>query len=272
MNLIDRPLIDPRRKVSGFRPFKAMNHFRKLVADKEDTAQVFHIIDALKGRKSVSQMEQFVATPQARMLLERGEALPPLLDDHSRWADCAPNSLARRYVEFMQREGLTAAGLVEESHKFKPREERFPDLYEWYIERLRDTHDLFHVLTGYGRDPLGEVCLLGFSYEQNHSPGVLFIAWMGSRQLARETGIRAPVYTALAEGRRLGREASKLAHADLLTLLPEDIDAVRAKLNIGRPEAYRRCLSLFDDLPERDGGWQVQVPQEQAPQTPARAA
>ena len=264
MDLIDRPLVHPARKVSGFRPFKAMNHFRKLVADKEDTAQVFHIIDALKGRRSVRQMEQFIATPQARMLLERGEALPPMLDDHARWADCAPNSLARRYVEFMQREGLTAAGLVEESYKFKPREERYPDLYEWYIERLRDTHDLFHVLTGYGRDPLGELCLLGFSYEQNHSPGVLFIAWMGARQMAKETGIKGPIFAALEEGRRLGREADKLAHADLLSLLPEDIDTVRAKLKIGRPDAYRRCLKLFEDLPEREGGWQVQASEEQA--------
>lgn len=264
MALIDRPLVHPDRKVSGFRPFKAMRHFGKLVQDKEDTEQVFHIIDALKGRKSVRQMADFIATPQARMLLERGEALPPLLDDHARWADCAPNSLARRYVEFMEREGLTAAGLVEESYKFKPREERYPDLYEWYIERLRDTHDLFHVLTGYGRDPLGELCLLGFSYEQNHSPGVLFIAWMGARQMAKETGLKAPVFAALAEGRRLGREADKLAHADLLAMLPDDIDAVRSRLKIGKPEAYRDCLRLFQALPEREGGWDMQVPQEQA--------
>ena len=264
MDLIDRPLVHPARKVSGFRPIKAMNHFRKLVADKEDTEQVFHIIDALKGRKSVRQMANFVATPQARDLLERGEQLPPLLDDHARWADCEPTSLAHHYVAFMEREGLTAAGLVEESYKFKPREERYPDLYEWYIERLRDTHDLFHVLTGYGRDPLGELCLLGFSYEQNHSPGVLFIAWMGARQMAKETGMKAPVFAALEEGRRLGREADKLAHADLLSMLPDDIDAVRARLKIGNPESYRRCLKLFEDLPERDGGGQVQVPQEQA--------
>ncbi|WP_324260691.1 Coq4 family protein [Altererythrobacter sp. H2] len=264
MELIDRPLVHPRRKVTGFRPIKAMRHFGKLVADKEDTEQVFQIIDALKGRKSVWQMADFIATPQARMLLERGEALPPLLDDHARWAKCAPNSLARRYVEFMEREGLTAAGLVAESHKFKPKDERFEDLYEWYIERLRDTHDLFHVLTGYGRDPLGELCLLGFSYEQNHSPGVLFIAWMGARQMAKETGMRAPVMEALAEGRRLGREADKLAHADLLTTLPDDIDAVRARLKIGKPEAYRQCLRLFEDLPTREGGWQVQLPESQA--------
>lgn len=246
MALTDRPLVHPDRKLVRFRPLKALRHFGKLAADKEDTEQVFHIIEALRGRKSVRQMEEFIATEEAQELIARGEELPALLDDHARWADCAPNSLAQTYIRFMQREGLTAAGLVAESYKFKPRSERFPDLYEWYVERLRDTHDLFHVLTGYGRDPLGEVCLLGFSYEQNHSPGVLFIAYMGARQLRKETGIDKQVFEALREGRRLGREAAKLAHADLSALLPEDIDAVRAKLNVGRPEAYRSALATME--------------------------
>lgn len=248
MDLIDRPLVHPHRKVTTFRPFKALRHFGKLVKDKEDTEQVFHIIDSLRSRKSVRQMEDFLATGSARKLLERNEELPALLDDHARWASSAPNSLARHYVDFMQREGLTAAGLVTESYKFKPREERFPDLYEWYIERLRDTHDLFHVLTGYGRDPLGELCLLGFSYEQNHSPGVLFIALLGARQTKKESGIREPVDAAIREGRRLGREAKKLAHTDLLSLMPEDIDEVRARLNIGTPVAYLRCIEMFRQI------------------------
>lgn len=259
MTLSQRPLVHPQRKVTGFRPLKAMRHFGKLVADKEVTEQVFHIIDALKGRKSVRQMADFMATPQSKMLLERGEELPPLLDDHARWADCAPGSLAAHYVAFMQREGLSAAGLVAESHKYLPPEARHDDLYEWYVERLRDPHDLFHVLTGYGRDPLGELCLLGFSYEQNHSPGVLFIAWMGARQMAKETGMKAPIMAALAEGRALGRAAHKLAHADLLTMLPDDIEAVRARLNVGKPQAYRACLAMLNELPGGEGGWQDQA-------------
>ena len=248
MNLSARPLVHPDRKVSGFRPFKAFRHFGKLVKDKEDTEQVFHIIDALKTRRSVREMEKFLATEEAKRLLQRNEELPALLDDHARWAHCGPNSLARHYVDFMEREQLTAAGLVAESHKFKPKEERPPDLYEWYLERLRDTHDLFHVLTGYGRDPLGEMCLLGFSYEQNHSPGVLFITLVAARQNKKESGLKEPVDAAVREGRRLGREAKKLAHADLISMMPDDIDEVRARLKIGTPMAYRRCFALYREL------------------------
>ena len=32
----------------------------------------------------------------------------------------------------------------------------------WLADRLRDIHDLQHVMTGYGRDPVGELSLLSF--------------------------------------------------------------------------------------------------------------
>ena len=36
------------------RPLKAYKHFRKLIADKEDTTQVFNIVEALDGSNPVS--------------------------------------------------------------------------------------------------------------------------------------------------------------------------------------------------------------------------
>src|SRR3546814_8645278 len=76
----------------------------------------------------------------------------------------------------MEREGLTAQGLVDESLKFRHGKPRHDDKMELYGDRLRDTHDLFHILTGYGRDALGEQCVLAFSYSQTPSWGTLFIA------------------------------------------------------------------------------------------------
>ena len=44
-------------------------------------------------------------------------------------------------------------------------------------------HDLWHVVTGYGRDELGEACLLAFTYAQNKNRGVGFIAFVGCFKL-----------------------------------------------------------------------------------------
>lgn len=246
MALIDRPLVASERKVSGFRPLKVLHHFNKLVEDKEDTEQVFHIIEATKGMRSHQQAWDFIRSPQGQSNIVDETDIPAMLDDHARWADCGPNTVAAHYIAFMKREGLSAAGLVAESHKWQAPEARHADLTEWYFERLRDMHDLFHVLTGYGRDALGEASLLAFSYQQNHNKGILFIAYAAARQIRKMSGTKAPLYAAIKEGRKLGKSAAKIAHQDIAALMREDIGAARARLNIGSPAAYRECLAILE--------------------------
>ncbi|MEO0417547.1 MAG: Coq4 family protein [Pseudomonadota bacterium] len=246
MAILDRPLVAPERTVSGMKPMKALHHFGKLVDDKEDTAQVFQIIEAMKTKKGHQQGWNFIQSEKGQRFLRDQVDIPGSLDDHARWADLPESSVAQRYMRFMKREGLSAQGLVDESHRWEPANERPNDLTQWYFDRLRDTHDLFHVLTGYGRDALGEASLLGFSYEQNHNPGVIFIAYAGARQIKKVSGTKAPIYRAVREGQRLGKVAAKLAHEDVEALMREDIDAARARLNIGKPETYFECLRTLE--------------------------
>lgn len=246
MTLAERPLVHPDRRLSGMKPLKAWRHFRKLVENKEDTAQVFHIIEALKGRASHRQAWDFVRSDEGKAFLDDATDIPAMLDDHECWVDCGPETVAAHYIAFMRREGLSAAGLVAESHRWLPPEKRHADLTEWYFERLRDTHDLFHVLTGYGRDALGEAALLGFSYEQNRNLGVKFIAYAGAREIKKASGTRAPIFGAIAEGRRLGRAATKLAHMDVAAVMRMDLATARAMLNVGKPEVYFECLRILN--------------------------
>lgn len=247
MTPLDLPLTAPERRVSGFRPFKVLHHFGKLVEDKEDTEQVFHIIEATKGRRSHAQAHAFILSPEGQRFMREGVDIPAMLDDHARWADCGPDTVAAHYMAFMKREGLSAAGLVAESHKWAPPEDLPRDQTQWYFDRLRDTHDLFHVLTGYGRDALGEASLLAFTYEQNHNAGILFIAYAGARQIKKVSRTRAPLFAAIKEGRRLGRAAAKIAHQDIAALMREDIAAARTRLGIGKPEVYRQCIAILED-------------------------
>ncbi|AWW74643.1 hypothetical protein CD351_09435 [Erythrobacter sp. KY5] len=246
MPLINRPLVSETRELTGFQPLKVLHHFGKLVEDKEDTEQVFHIIEATKGKKSVRQAWDFIQSPEGQHFLKTEVDIPAMLDDHDRWADLPENSVGKHYMAFMKREGLTAAGLVAESHKWAPPEDLPQDLTQWYFDRLRDTHDLFHVLTGYGRDALGEACLLGFSYSQNYNRGIQFIAFAGARQIKKVSGTKAPLYAAVREGQRLGRAAKKLAHMDVEAVMREDIGEARGRLGIGKPVLYRECLRILE--------------------------
>ena len=151
----------PERPVPKFRPFRAMHHFRKLIADKEDTEQVFHIFQCLPRLKLVDEIRAFVYSDFGRQLRMTEPYLPDILDDHARLRAMPKGSVAHAYVDFMEREGLSAAGLVAEYDRFQGNR-RYGDMVEWYVNRLRDTHDLLHVLTGYGRDALGEASVLAW--------------------------------------------------------------------------------------------------------------
>ena len=236
--------IHPDRAKPRFKPFKAWAHMQRLIANKEDTEQVFHIIEALNGRSQVSNLQEFADSEAGQRLLQRKEYLPPLLDDHSWIRELPEGTVGRAYIDFMEREGLTAQGLVDESEKMGRSDMDYDDDLKWFGNRLRDTHDLFHVLTGYGRDALGEACLLGFTYSQNPGRGVIFIAFMAARQLNKHLPKDARIMDCLWEGKRNGRLASRIVQEDVIALLHEPIEDARKRLNIHKPVAYLNALKV----------------------------
>ncbi len=239
------PLSSYRRPV---RPLKAYKHFRKLIANKEDTAQVYHIVEALSGNSLVKCYNEFITTPEGKQRYQERRYLPPLLDDHDSLMQMPAGSFGRSYVEFMQREGLTAQGLVDELSQYKDDTDNpmGEDLL-WYAERRRDTHDMLHVLTGYGRDALGEATVLAFTHSQHRDPGIIFIAYGAALEIKKSAPKGAPVIKCIREGRRLGKEAAKIINQDIMALLPLPLEEVREQLGIKRPETYHLIHQMMRD-------------------------
>ncbi len=237
--------VHPDRRPAAFRPLKAWSHMQKLIADKEDTEQVFHIIEALNGNSFEKNFRAFAEKPAGQKLLQEKPYLPPRLDDHSWIRELPDGTVGRTYVEFMEREGLSAQGLVDESEKFRSKAREYEDDMMWYGNRLRDTHDLFHVLSGYNRDALGEASLLAFTYSQQPGLGVIFIAFMGCRTIAKHAPKGARIMDCFWEGKRNGAAAQKIIEQDIIALMHEPLDAARARLGIAKPVVYRETLKLL---------------------------
>ena len=243
-NLMANIYLHPDRTLPRFRPLKAWSHMQKLLADQEDTEQAFHIIEALNGRAALTNLERFAASEAGANLLQRKEHLPPLLDDHAWIRELPEGTVGRTYVDFMEREGLTAQGLVDESEKMRRTTPQYDDDLNWFSNRLRDTHDMCHVLTGYGRDVLGEACLLGFTYSQNPGRGALFIGFLTARKISQNLPKDARVMDCLWEGKRNGRVAESIIREDIIALLHEPIEDARRRLNIQKPVAYLNALKV----------------------------
>lgn len=237
------PLRHPRRPKARYRPLTAFRHFRELLKDKENTAEVFKIYDALPSGQFVPRVRELALSPHGEALRASEPYLPSLLDDHDALRQLPAGSVAHAYCDFMEREGLTAAGRVEEFEKAdRP---SYDDLIQWYGFRQRDTHDLMHVLTGYGRDALGEQCVLLFTHGQNPSQGHLLLGYAGSLHLKKLVKSAAPVIKATRQAHRTGKACPALVGMSIRELLAKDLDAVRAELNIPEPHWYRECHRIW---------------------------
>jgi ubiquinone biosynthesis protein COQ4 len=110
---------------------------------------------------------------------------------------------------------------------------------------MRDTHDLLHVLTGYGRDALGEACVLAFTYSQQPSHAHLFISYMAGLNMRKQSkarfGVTPPVLKATREGQKLGKACPRIVEQSIRELLAMPLDAARAKLNITPARWYHEA-------------------------------
>lgn len=240
----------PDRVMLRKRPLKALHHFRELLKDKEDTSHVFHIFESLPSSDFVPMARELALSEQGEHLRATEPYLPTVLDDHEALRRLPTGTVAHAYCDFMEAEGLTAAGLVDEYARFEGQRKKYGDLIEWYASRRRDTHDLLHVLTGYGRDALGEQCVLAFTHGQNGGLANLFIAYAGALHIARTApkvlGEKAPVIRAVRQAQKLGQGAPRITDIAIRDLLAMPVEEARAMLSIPKEQTlYRECHRIW---------------------------
>ncbi len=223
---------------------RAIKNFRLLIKNKEDTSLVFKIFESLPSKDFLPRVRNLTLSERGQALRLSEPSLPEILDDHATLRKTPKGSLAHAYCDFMESEGLTAAGLVAEAESLgRP---KYDDLLQWFMDRTRDTHDLFHVLTGYGRDALGEQCVLLFTHGQSPSQGHLLIGYAGAANIKKMAwGSKAPVIGAVNQAKRTGKGAPRMIEQSIRELLAMPIDDVRAKLRIPEPTQYRECHRIW---------------------------
>src|SRR6266851_2062349 len=217
-------------------PIAALRAVRSLMRNREDTHQVFLLIEALRGKTTLRQFARFRQTEIGRAVLGERRRLLDRLSDRASLAALPAGTLGRAYYDFMASESLSAEGLVAVSRIERP---PAADDVTLFRERNREMHDLLHVVTGYGRDPLGEACLVAFSYGQTGLKGFAVIA---ARRIARARRGQ-PIRRAVFEGWRHGRSAGWLPGADWEALLARPVEAVRAQFAVKPATCYHAILA-----------------------------
>jgi ubiquinone biosynthesis protein COQ4 len=116
-----------------------------------------------------------------------------------------------------------------------------------FRERNREMHDLLHIVTGYGRDPVGEACVVAFSYAQTKHIGFAVIAFFGALNIAKKLpGL--PIRRAVFEAYRRSRAAGWLVGADWEALLSQPVEAIRARYGVKPTRWYPEIMAKARDL------------------------
>lgn len=220
---------------------KALRALRQLLGDKDDTVQVFEIMRALNGNATRNNYQKLLGSLRGgKMAYERRE-LSEVLMDRAALARYPAGSLAAHYLAFTTAGQIDAAGLADVSRQVE--RDHGIDLahpYAWFGRRTRDVHDFWHILTGYDLTSLGEAALVAFSYAQTRAMGWAVIA-TGAALRGRKNK-QHPYARAIWEGYNRGKAANWLLGEDYEAMLGEQLEPLRARLNLTPPK-------LFDLIP-----------------------
>ena len=240
-NRIATQSIQPKaQRNSRMRPLVAIRALKNLVNDPEKTDQVFVIITAMSGNSLARTFARFRKTEMGKKVLSENRNLLTTLLDRESLGNHDDGTLGQTYLRFVEREQISADGLVAASQLKEQIEE--PKL-KLFGERMRDQHDLWHVTTGYGRDTFGEACLLAFTYAQTRNRGLGIIALVGMIKIQKELG--SGVRKAMWQAYKAGKRAAWLPQQDWETLLSQPLEEVRQQLRISPPHVYQEVFENY---------------------------
>ncbi len=223
------------------RPIVAMRAIRESNRDPDDTAAAIKVIGAISGNSGRRAFKRFQRSPLGAEILRKKRDLYDVLTDVERMKAMPPGSLGRTIIEWFLRENISTEGLAEASAEAAAalgRRERSED-EQVYNTRMRNLHDVFHVLAGYDRDLHGESAVLAFTIAQDYDRGLAYFVW----RALRDAGWNSETGKLIREAYRRGKRAAPLGEQDWEALFERPIDAVREQLGVGAPPVYEQMRS-----------------------------
>lgn len=172
-----------------------------MIRNPEGTDSVFDIEDGLRRSGATdSFLERVRSLPGVSALMAERYLAPPL--DLDALAAMPAGSLGQ----------ALSGHLVE--HGFDPdyyrKVEVVSDL-DWVLMRMRQSHDIWHVVTGIGTDRVGEIALKAFELAQTWRPMAAVITCGGLlRYLIKDPEQMGVVLAGIGHGYQLGHRAQPL--------------------------------------------------------------
>jgi ubiquinone biosynthesis protein COQ4 len=201
-----------------------MFRFFQLTQDPNDTLRVFKMLDAMMALAKENGVEPVQRIRQQpgieEMLASRYVAPSYKVDDLGKYP---VGSLGYAYYRHMHDNGFTP--------------DFFPTLppntdQNYFALRMRQTHDIWHVVAGVGTDVVGEIALQAFYAGQLASPASASIISSGILYTVRNNELYRPMMDGLTAGYECGKNAGKIAAARWEEMWERPLADIRREYNI----------------------------------------
>jgi ubiquinone biosynthesis protein COQ4 len=181
---------------------RGLRALARVLAHPEETEQVLAFTSYINAGGIQERFKFFFEDPRGQRLYEEHRALDSHTIDLDALALLPAGTLGHAYATFMKSHGLTPDvfdGTPPEIHE--PRA-------AYLMQRMRQSHDLWHVVTNAETDPAGEVALQAFTFAQVRAPSSGILAALGTLRTLRHS---RKILRDVRELFRLGLSAEKLA-------------------------------------------------------------
>lgn len=188
------------------------------------------------GRDDGWLMRRLASHPTGRRMLAARQPLPPEILDPSPLAALPTGTLGREYYEHCRHNELDPRVISTESEKVAA-EIPATEMHRFVYALHRDSHDFWHVLTGYGIDMAGEAGIIAFTYGQLRNKAYGLICLLNAMMCTRRG--RPDVFRTVWRGYWYGRRSPLLIAIDWRPHLSRPLDEVRRELGLERRPDYR---------------------------------
>lgn len=198
----------------------------RLLRDPRDTQQVFVLAAAVDRPHLDSLLARVNDLPEGRALLREQPAIDSKSVDFARLRALPADTLGGAYARMLEREGL-------DPDLFQPPPLLSPEL-TYLVQRIRQSHDIWHVVTGLSTSVPDEIALQAFTHAQLRNRTSRLIVRFG----ALFHGLREPSLRARVRAfQRAGSRCAFLLVVRWEELWDMRLDELRRRLGVSAPEA-----------------------------------
>jgi ubiquinone biosynthesis protein COQ4 len=176
---------------------RAVTALAHVLADPERTDQVLVFSSYINAGTTVTRSRRFFETEGGQRLYDEHRTIDSRTVDLDALERLPQGTLGHEYARFLRSRGFTP-----EVFDAPPSEIRDPQA-QYVVQRARQTHDLWHVITGCDTDTAGEIALQAFTFAQVHAPSTGILALVGTlRGVRMRPSLPGEVVRAYRDGLR----------------------------------------------------------------------